>query len=78
MNYYTAEMVAESLKNKHYRDKFGESKLSVNDLKLALNIKQMNFQRPIPSSQIQNIAAQRNAIPLDDLVMGKQRVKTKA
>jgi len=57
MNYYTAEMVAESLKNKHYRDKFGESKLSVNDLKLALNIKQMNFQRPIPSSQIQNIAA---------------------
>jgi hypothetical protein len=52
MNYYTAEMVSESLKNKHYRDKFGESKLCVKDLKLALNVKQMNFSRPIPSSLI--------------------------
>lgn len=66
-----AEILQQAAINRHYRDKEGDTKLNYNDLKLAIKLKQMNcFTRPISSFHVQQVALEKNSIPLANLVLG--------
>ena len=65
MSYYTSEMLNQAQINRHYRDREGESKLPASDLRLAIKLKQQNcFSGPISSSFVQQVAKDKNSIPL--------------
>ena len=82
MNYYTSEVVNEAQVNRRYRlrqppsDKETSHLITNADLKLAIKFKTLNsFTKPISSSHIQRIAQEKNNIPLNELVLGKQNLK---
>ena len=81
MNYYTSEVVDEAQVNRRYRlrqppiDRESSQLITNADLKLAIKFKTLNsFTKPISSSHIQRIAHDKNSIPLNELVLGKQNL----